>query len=48
MMKIAIDGARGWFGPIVLDRYGTPHLSELRACGAPPIETLPIILQPLC
>jgi hypothetical protein len=41
VIKIAMDGTTGWFGPTILDKYGTPHLSELKACGAQPIETPP-------
>jgi hypothetical protein len=40
-ITIAIDGSTGWFGPIVINEYGAPKLSELNACGAPALEEPP-------
>jgi hypothetical protein len=39
-LRGAVNGSTGWFGAVVLNRYGAPGLSELTKCGAPPLDEL--------
>jgi hypothetical protein len=40
-VQLTMNPSTGWYGHKILNQYGAPRLSELTACGAPPLKEPP-------